>query len=54
MERITIRDETAGDEDAIRALHRLAFADEMVVRIVDDLHRSGDEVISLAACSPWT
>lgn len=50
MERITIRDETSRDEDAIRALHRVAFADEpAVVRIVDDLNRSGDAVISLLA-----
>ena len=46
---ITIRDETARDRDAIRAVHRSAFADEMVVRIVDDLNRSGDAVISLVA-----
>ena len=44
-----IRDETARDRDAIRALHRAAFTDEMVVRIVDDLNRSGDAVISLVA-----
>ncbi len=46
---ITIRDETARDEAAIRAVHRSAFADEMVVRIVDDLNRSGDAVFSLVA-----
>jgi putative acetyltransferase len=46
---ITIRDETPRDEDAIRAVHRLAFADETVVRIVDDLNRSGEVVISLVA-----
>ena len=46
---ITIRDETARDRDAVRALHRAAFADEIVVRIVDDLTRSGDAVISLVA-----
>lgn len=46
----TIRDETARDRDAIRALHRAAFADEpAVVSIVDDLNRSGDAVISLVA-----
>ena len=47
---ITIRDETARDRGAIRALHRSVFADEpAVVRIVDDLDRSGDAVISLVA-----
>ena len=46
---IAIRDETPRDEDAIRAVHRSAFADEMVVRIVDDLSRSGEAVISLVA-----
>ena len=47
---ITIRDETARDRDAIRALHRAAFADEpAVVTIVDDLNESGDAVISLLA-----
>ena len=47
---ITIRDETARDRDAIRALHRSVFADDpAVVRIVDDLNRSGDAVISLVA-----
>ena len=46
----TIRDETARDRDAIRALHHAAFADEpAVVSIVDDLNRSGDAVISLVA-----
>jgi putative acetyltransferase len=50
MGRITIRDEAARDRDAIRALHRAAFADEpAVVRIVDDLNRSVDAVISLVA-----
>ena len=50
MAPITIRDETARDRDAIRALLRAAFADEpAVVRIVDDLDRSGDAVISLVA-----
>ncbi len=46
---ITIRDETPRDRDAIRAVHRAAFADEMVVRIPDDRNRSGDAVISLVA-----
>ena len=47
---ITIRDETARDRNAVRALHRVAFADEpAVVHIVDDLNRSGDAVISLVA-----
>ena len=46
---ITIRDETARDRDAVRAVHRTAFADEIVVRIVDDLSRSGEAVISHVA-----
>jgi putative acetyltransferase len=46
----TIRDETAGDHDAVRGLHRSAFADEpAVLRIVDDLRRSGEAAISLVA-----
>jgi putative acetyltransferase len=50
MECITIRDETARDRGAVRALHHAAFADEpAVVHIVDDLNRSGDAVISLVA-----
>jgi putative acetyltransferase len=45
-----IRDETPRDRDAVCALHRATFADEpAVVRIVDDLNRSGDAVISLVA-----
>lgn len=47
---ITIRDEIARDQDAVRAVHEAAFADEpAVVRIVDDLNRSGDAAISLVA-----
>jgi len=50
MSSITIRDETALDEDDVRALHLAAFTDEPVVaRIADDLRRSGDAVISLVA-----
>jgi putative acetyltransferase len=46
---ITIRDETPSDEEAIRAVHLAAFADELVVRIVDDLRQSREAVISLVA-----
>jgi putative acetyltransferase len=50
MSPITIRDATAHDQDAIRALHSLVFANEpAVIGIVDDLNRSGDAVISLIA-----
>jgi putative acetyltransferase len=46
----TIRDETARDRDAVRALLRAAFVDEpAVVQIVDELYRSGDAAISLVA-----
>ena len=44
---IAIRDETPRDEGAVRAVHRAAFPDEPVTRVVDDLRRSGDAAISL-------
>src|SRR5689334_17624081 len=50
MKPITIRDETARDGDAISALLGAAFeAEPAVPRIVDDLNRSGDTIISLVA-----
>jgi len=50
MKPLTIRDETARDEDAVSALLGAAFAGEpAVLRIVDELNRSGDAVISLVA-----
>jgi predicted N-acetyltransferase YhbS len=49
MSPLTVRDETARDQDAVCAVHRSAFADEAVVRIVDDLRRSEDAVISMVA-----
>ena len=49
MGSISIRDETPRDEDDVRAVHALAFPDETVTRLVDDLRQSGDVVISLVA-----
>ena len=46
---ITIRGERGGDRDGIGEVHRLAFAGGAEARLVDDLRRSGDAVISLVA-----
>ena len=47
---VTIRDETTRDWGAVRVLHNAAFAGEpAVMRIVDDLNRSGDAAVSLIA-----
>ncbi len=46
---IAIRDATPRDEDAIRAVHVLAFPDGNVAHLVDDLRRSGEAIISLVA-----
>ena len=44
-----IRDEQAGDADAIRALHTIAFGQSQEARLVDQLRADGDSVISLLA-----
>lgn len=44
-----LREELPGDIDAIRAVHRLAFDDETVVRLVDQLRDDGDVVTSLVS-----
>jgi putative acetyltransferase len=46
---VTIRDETGRDHEAIRTVHRLAFAGEAEVLLVDALRRLGDAVISMVA-----
>jgi putative acetyltransferase len=46
---IAIRAERADDHDGIGDVHRLAFAGKAEARLVDDLRRSGDAVISLVA-----
>lgn len=46
---VIIRDETGRDRDAVRAVHRLAFAGEDEGRLVDALRQAGDAVISLVA-----
>jgi putative acetyltransferase len=47
---VTIRPEAPGDEDAIRALHRAAFApSQEEAEIVDRLRATGDLVLSLIA-----
>ena len=49
MSPVTVRDETARDQDAVCAVHRSAFSDEAVVRIVDGLRRSEHALISMVA-----
>ncbi|MBN9080774.1 MAG: GNAT family N-acetyltransferase [Rhizobiales bacterium 62-17] len=44
-----IRDEQAGDIDAIRALHTIAFGQSQEAGLVDQLRADGDSVISLVA-----
>ena len=44
-----IRAEDERDHDAVRDVHRLAFANEAEGRLVDALRRSGDAVLSLVA-----
>ena len=44
-----IRAERADDHDGIGEVHRLAFAGKAEARLVDDLRRSDDAVISLVA-----
>lgn len=46
-----IRDEQAGDVDAIRTLVALAFATDAEARLIDDLRTAGRLTISLAAVS---
>lgn len=46
---VVVRDETAADHEAIRTLHRLAFAGEAEARLVDALRGSGNAAISLVA-----
>jgi putative acetyltransferase len=44
-----VRDEAAGDQPAIHEVHVLAFRGPAEAKLVDDLRRSGDAVISLVA-----
>lgn len=44
-----IRPEATGDQYAIRHVHRSAFPGEGEAKLVDDLRRDGDAVISLVA-----
>ena len=44
-----IRDERAGDEDAIRRVHREAFGGHMEARLVDLLRDRGKAIVSLVA-----
>jgi putative acetyltransferase len=44
-----IRSETINDHDAIQEIHRLAFGRPAEAKLVDDLRKSGDTVISLTA-----
>ena len=44
-----IRDERAGDEDAIRRVHREAFGGDVEARLVDLLRGRGKAVVSLVA-----
>jgi putative acetyltransferase len=46
---VIIRDETGRDHEAVRRVHRLAFAGEAEVLLVDALRRSGDSAIALVA-----
>ena len=47
--RMIIRDEASDDRSAIHEVHRLAFRGTAEPKLVDDLRRSGDAVISLVA-----
>jgi putative acetyltransferase len=44
-----IRDEAASDQSAIHEVHVLAFRGRAEARLVDELRRSGDAVVSLIA-----
>jgi putative acetyltransferase len=44
-----IREERAGDEEAIRRVHRAAFAGDGEVRLVDLLRERGKAIVSLVA-----
>lgn len=44
-----IRDEAERDHDAVRGVHRLAFAGEDEARLVDALRQAGDVAVSLVA-----
>jgi len=44
-----LREELPSDIDAIRTVHRLAFDDQRVIRLVDQLREDGDVVASLVA-----
>ena len=46
---LIIRDETARDRDAVRKLHLMAFGEDSPGRLADELHLSGDAVLSLIA-----
>jgi putative acetyltransferase len=46
---VEIRDERAGDEDAIRRVHRDAFGGEFEARLVDLLRERGKAITSLVA-----
>ena len=45
----TVRAETSADHEAVREVHRLAFASEVEPELVDALREAGDAVISLVA-----
>lgn len=46
---VEIRDEQAGDVEAIRQVHRLAFSQDLEGRIVDALRANGAATLSLVA-----
>lgn len=44
-----IRRETAADHDSVRALHQAAFDTPLEARLVDELRKSGKDIVSLIA-----